>query len=174
MRSPATIPGLFRFAEKGAVNGIATLGANGKIPNTQIPALATTETFPVSSEAAMLALAAETGDVAVRSDISKSFILQNTPASTLGNWIELKSPSVSNTDQVPEGTLNLYFTNARARTAISATAPVTYKSGSGIIGITQAGSSSNGYLSAADWTTFSNKQNALGFTLKIPAIRLLL
>jgi predicted heme/steroid binding protein len=33
--------------------------------------------------------------------------------------------------------------------------------GSGTIGITQAGSSSDGYLSSIDWNTFNNKQNAL-------------
>jgi hypothetical protein len=156
--------GFIPVTEKGTANGIATLGANGKIPNTQIPALAITETFPVNSEAEMLALTADTGDVAVRNDISKSFILKNAPASLLSNWIELKSPSVSNTDQVPEGTQNLYFTNARSRNAISPAAPLTYNAGTGAIGIFQAGSSSNGYLSTTDWNTFSNKQNALGFT----------
>ncbi len=156
--------GFIPVAQKGAVNGIATLGANGKIPNTQIPALAITETFPVNNQAEMLALAAETGDVAVRNDVSKSFILKNTPATVLSNWIELKSPTVSNTDQVPEGTTNLYFTNARARNAINVSAPVTYNAGTGNIGIAQAGISTSGYLSTTDWTTFNNKQNALGFT----------
>jgi len=33
--------------------------------------------------------------------------------------------------------------------------------GSGTIGITQAGASSDGYLSSTDWNTFNNKQNAL-------------
>lgn len=156
--------GFIPVAQKGAVNGIATLGANGKIPNAQIPALAITETFPVNNQAEMLALAAETGDVAVRNDVSKSFILKNTPATVLSNWIELKSPTVSNTDQVPEGTTNLYFTNARARNAINVSAPVTYNAGTGNIGITQSGISTSGYLSTTDWTTFNNKQNALGFT----------
>jgi len=33
--------------------------------------------------------------------------------------------------------------------------------GSGTIGITQSGASSDGYLSSTDWNTFNNKQNAL-------------
>ncbi len=37
----------------------------------------------------MLALAADTGDVAVRTDVSKTFILASEPATTLGNWQEL-------------------------------------------------------------------------------------
>src|SRR5690606_36704017 len=42
------------LAQKGAINGVATLGADGKIPNNQLPPLALTETFVVNSEAAML------------------------------------------------------------------------------------------------------------------------
>ncbi|MNW87277.1 hypothetical protein D3C86_165180 [compost metagenome] len=82
------------ISQKGAANGYASLGADGKVPNSQIPALAISETFPVASQAAMLALSgAEQGDVAVRSDISKSFILQQSPASTLSNWVELLTPT---------------------------------------------------------------------------------
>lgn len=102
-------------SEKGAINGVATLNAQGKIPNSQIPAIALTETFVVNSQAEMLALSAERGDVAVRNDLSKSFILQSEPATSLSNWIELQSPSVENTDQVPEGSANLYFTEDRVR-----------------------------------------------------------
>ena len=82
------------LTQKGAVNGVATLGSDGKVPNSQIPALAISETFPVASQAAMLALSsAEQGDVAVRTDISKSFILTQSPASTLSNWQELLTPT---------------------------------------------------------------------------------
>jgi hypothetical protein len=41
----------------------------------------------------MLALTAEVGDVAVRSDLNKSFILKTAGASTLGNWQELLTPT---------------------------------------------------------------------------------
>lgn len=82
------------ITEKGAINGVATLGSDGKIPNSQITALAISETFPVSSQAQMLGLSqADQGDVAIRSDISKSFILRQSPASILGNWSELLSPT---------------------------------------------------------------------------------
>lgn len=43
----------------------------------------------------MLALTAEIGDVAVRTDVNKSFILTASPASTLGNWQELLTPTDS-------------------------------------------------------------------------------
>lgn len=68
---------------------VATVGDDGKIPVSQIPAVALTDTFPVNSEAAMLALEAQPGDVAIRNDLSKSFILMATPATMLGNWKEI-------------------------------------------------------------------------------------
>lgn len=79
-------------SDRGVASGIATLDGNGKVPTTQIPATAISETFVVASEAAMLALSAQVGDIAVRTDVSKSFILKDTPASTLGNWQELLTP----------------------------------------------------------------------------------
>lgn len=87
------------LTQKGAINGVATLGADGKVHNSQIPALAISETFPVASQAEMLALSsAEQGDVAIRSDISKSYILRVSPSSVLSNWSELLSPTFTGTD----------------------------------------------------------------------------
>ena len=79
--------------QKGAVSGIASLDGSGLIPTSQLPALAITETSVVASQAAMLALTAQIGDVAVRTDVNKSFILTATPATTLGNWQELLTPT---------------------------------------------------------------------------------
>lgn len=81
------------LTQKGAINGVAELDSTGKVPSTQLPAIAITETFVVNSQAAMLALAAQVGDVAVRTDLSKSFILTAEPASTLANWQELLTPA---------------------------------------------------------------------------------
>jgi hypothetical protein len=114
---------------KGAVNGLAELDGSGKLPSSQLPAIAVTDTFVVASQAAMLALTAEVGDIAIRTDVSKTFVLAAAPASTLANWKELLSPgavvsvngqtgSVSlDSDDVAEGTSNLYFTDARAAAA---------------------------------------------------------
>jgi hypothetical protein len=77
----------------GVANGVATLDSNGKVPQSQIPAVAITNTFVVASQAAMLALTAEEGDVAVRTDQNKTYILTATPASTLANWQELLTPT---------------------------------------------------------------------------------
>ena len=84
------------LSQKAVANGVATLGADSKIPNSQLPVLAITDTFPVATQAAMLALStAEQGDVCIRTDLSKSFILAQTPASTLANWKELLTPTDS-------------------------------------------------------------------------------
>lgn len=65
----------------------------GKVPSSQLPAIAITETNVVNSQSQMLGLTAQTGDVAVRTDLSKSFILAAEPASTLANWQELLTPA---------------------------------------------------------------------------------
>ena len=81
--------------QKGAVNGLAELDGNGLVPTHHLPALAITTTQVVNSQSAMLALTAQVGDVAVRTDVNKSFILTATPATTLGNWQELLTPTDS-------------------------------------------------------------------------------
>ena len=83
------------LTQKGVANGVAELDADGLVPAHHLPALAITHTSVVASQAAMLALTAQTGDVAVRTDVNKSFILTATPASTLGNWQELLTPTDS-------------------------------------------------------------------------------
>lgn len=74
---------------------IPILGANGKLADSVIPAVAITETFVVDSQTAMLELSAQAGDVAIRTDVNRSYILQTTPASTLDNWKELLTPTDS-------------------------------------------------------------------------------
>jgi len=97
--TPTTLSGYgitdaINVSQKAAANGVATLGADSKIPNNQLPALAITDTFVVASQAAMLALStAEKGDIAVRTDLNKSFILTADPYSTLANWQELLTPT---------------------------------------------------------------------------------
>ena len=81
------------IANKGAANGYASLDGAGKIPATQLPASAITDTFVVATQAAMLALTVEKGDVAIRTDVNKSFILQKEPATVLANWQELRTPT---------------------------------------------------------------------------------
>ncbi|MEE9659136.1 right-handed parallel beta-helix repeat-containing protein [Enterobacter cloacae complex sp. CARB60] len=67
----------------------ATLDGTGKIPVSMIPSIALTEPFVVSSQAAMLALNAQVGDIAKRTDLGYSFCLASLPPSTLANWVQL-------------------------------------------------------------------------------------
>lgn len=81
------------MTQRGSANGVASLDAGGKVPESQMPAIAITNVFPVASQASMLALTAERGDVAVRSDLNRSFALAAEPASLLANWLELRTPT---------------------------------------------------------------------------------
>ena len=161
--------------QKAANNGVATLGNDGKIPSNQIPSISFQSAVVVSSQSAMLALSsAVVGSIAIRTDVNRNFVLSATPASTLANWIELATPNsvtsvnsfagpnvVLTTNDVSEGSTNKYYTDARARAALSATSPLAYNNTSGAISIGQASASANGYLSSTDFTTFNNKQNAM-------------
>jgi parallel beta-helix repeat protein len=78
--------------QRAAANGLASLGADSKIPSSQLPAIAITNTFVVNSQAAMLALSANVGDVAIRTDLNKSYVLAAAGPTVLGNWQELLAP----------------------------------------------------------------------------------
>lgn len=75
-----------------SAGNVVAVGSDGKISSDLLPALAITDTSVVGSEAEMLALSVQKGDVAVRTDLGKSFILKATPATQLANWQELLSP----------------------------------------------------------------------------------
>lgn len=80
----------------GTVSGnVPVLDSNGKLDPTVLPALAISDTFVVASQAAMLALTAEVGDIAVRTDLNKTYILRVAGASTLANWQEILAPTAA-------------------------------------------------------------------------------
>ena len=161
------------LTQKAANNGVASLDANGKIPNSQIPSISFSSGYVVTSQAAMLGLsAAVVGSIAIRTDNSKNYVLSGLPATTLSNWLELLMPaSVSSVNgytasnitltstDIAEGT-NLYYTDARAKNAISTTSPLTYNASTGLISIPAATSSVPGYLTSSDWTMFNSKIGA--------------
>lgn len=80
-------------ADKDQVNGYPSLDAGGKVPASQLPALALTDVYVVSSEAAQLALPVQEGDVAVRTDLVKSFIALNDVNASMSDWQELLNPT---------------------------------------------------------------------------------
>jgi len=123
------------LANKNINNGYAGLDAGGKINPSQIPSIALGETFVVASQVAMLALTAQIGDVAIRTDLSNTFILTINDPTILANWQVILTPTDLvqsvygrngvvtaqsgdyNTSLVPENT-NLYFTEGRVRSAV--------------------------------------------------------
>jgi len=134
VNSNTLVSGAIQTSQKGVANGVATLDSNSLIPTSQLPAIAISNTTVVASQVAMLAVTAQVGDIVVRTDLNKSYILSATPSSTLSNWQELISPTsavtsvnsqtgviiLASTD-IAEGS-NLYYTEARvsANTTVSA------------------------------------------------------
>lgn len=121
-------------SEKGALNGYASLGADGKIPNSELPLIAIVDTFPCSSQIEQLALSVQKGDICIRTDLSKSFINFTGNNTTITDWQEILTPddAVSSingktgsvtltTTDVNEGNKQ-YYTEARvsANTDVSA------------------------------------------------------
>jgi hypothetical protein len=87
------LSGLQLKSEKDAVSGYAGLDGSGKINPSQLPALAITDTFVVASQSAMLALTAQVGDIAVRTDVGQTFILKTDGSTVLVNWQQLQTPT---------------------------------------------------------------------------------
>jgi hypothetical protein len=81
------------LSEKNNANGYAGLDGTGKVPVAQLPASVITDTFVVGSQASMLALTAERGDVAIRTDLNKTFILQTDSPTVLADWKEMLTPT---------------------------------------------------------------------------------
>jgi hypothetical protein len=133
-----------------ANNGVASLGADGKIPSSQIPAISFSTVDVVADQTAMLALTGKVaGAIVVNTAANKNYVLNNaaTP-SVIGSWTELATPaSISSvngksglsvsiaTDDIAEGTTNKYFSNVQARNAISAAAPLAYNAGTGVVSL---------------------------------------
>jgi hypothetical protein len=134
--------------QKGIANGLATLDSSAKIPTSQLPDLAITKTHVVASQVAQLALTVQEGDVAVRTDINKSFIALNSDNVDMGDWQELLTPTGSvtsvngetgsvtlDTDDIDEGT-NKYYSDSLVDNHLSGGTGITYSAGT--ISINQA------------------------------------
>ena len=75
------------------------------------------------------------------------------------------------TDNIPEGSTNLYFTTARGRNVLAANTPLSYNSGTGTFSIQQGTTAQNGYISSTDWNTFNGKANAFtGYTGSVEVV----
>lgn len=98
------------------------LDGGGLLLTSILPPLSITTPYPVASQAAMLALTAEVGDVAIRSDNGKSYILAASPASVLGNWLELTAPGAVTSVNGYTGVVVLTATDVGALTQAAADA----------------------------------------------------
>ncbi len=72
---------------------VPVINSDGKLDSSILPSISITDVFTVDSESAMLALNVQKGDICIRSDENKTYILQNSPASEFQNWLELTTPT---------------------------------------------------------------------------------
>ena len=117
------------------------------------------------------------GTVCVRTDLSRTFVLSTDYGTLASDWIEMLTPGAPvqsvngktgtlniNTGDVGE-VGNLYFTNARARAALSANAPVILNASSGAISVDT--SNSNSSLVTRGSLQLQNLTNTSNFNLKV-------
>lgn len=76
-----------------ALRNLGLTDAGGKLLASLLPALAISDVFPVTSQAAMLALTAQRGDTAVRTDEGRAYILSKDDPAALANWIAVPLPA---------------------------------------------------------------------------------
>jgi hypothetical protein len=114
-------------ANKGVANGYASLDATAKVPAAQLPSYvddvleyANLAGFPATGETAKIYVALDT---------NKTYRWSGSA------YVEI-SPSPGTTDSLLEGSTNLYFTNTRARNAVSAAAGgLSYASATGVFSL---------------------------------------
>lgn len=128
------------YANKGIANGYAGLDATGKVPSTQLPSYV--DDVLEGANLAAFPATGETAKIYVAIDTNKTYRWSGSA------YVEI-SASPGTTDAVTEGSTNLYFTQARARSAISATQNLSYNSTTGAL----TGPDLNGYLTSATAAT---------------------
>ena len=64
----------------------------GQIGTAQLPPLAINEVYTAASQTAMLALTAQRGDMAIRTDIGETYVLSTDSPATLADWKMITSP----------------------------------------------------------------------------------
>lgn len=132
-------------ANRNAVNGYAGLDSSGLVPSSLLPSYvddvleyANLAAFPGTGTA---------GKIFVALDSGKTYRWSGSA------YVEI-SASPGSTDAVTEGATNLYFSNARARAAISATGSLSYNSSTGVLSYTaptnvSAFTNDSGYITSS-------------------------
>lgn len=105
----AAIDLMVPLTQKGAANGVASLDGTGKVPSAQLPSFVD-DVLEYANQAAFPGTGT-TGVLYVALDTNKVYRWSGTV------YVEI-SGSPGSSDAVPEGSTNLYFTDARARAAV--------------------------------------------------------
>jgi hypothetical protein len=124
-------------ANKNANNGYAGLDAGGKVAAAQLPSYVD-DVLEFSNFAGFPA-EGETGKIFIAIDTGKVYRWSGSA------YVEIVA-SPGSTDSVTEGTTNLYYTDTRARNALSATQNITYNSSTGAF----TGPDLSDFISTAD------------------------
>jgi hypothetical protein len=118
------LSGLQVTSAKGAVNGYASLDSSGLVPSSQLPSYvddvveyAAVVNFPATGE---------TGKIYVATGVNKTYRWSGSA------YVEIAA-SPGSTDSVTEGSTNLYYTDTRARNALSGSTGISYNSSTGAI-----------------------------------------
>ena len=130
-------------ANKGVANGYASLDATGKVPSAQLPSFV--DDVVEYAGVAFFPGTGETGKIYVALDSNKTYRWSGTV------YVEI-SASPGSTDSISEGSVNLYFTQARARQSISVSGSLSYNSSTGVISYTESVSSVAGRTGAVTLT----------------------
>ena len=155
--SGVTITGYIPTTQKGAVNGVATLDGSGTVPISQLPAavlgaLSYQGTWNASTNTPTLTSSVGTKGYYYVVNVAGTTDLNGITDWQVGDWAVYNGTAwqkIDNTDAVTsvngftgtvvlvttniaEGT-NLYYTDARARAAISAGTGISYNSTTGVI-----------------------------------------
>lgn len=115
-----------------AAGNVPVLDVNGKLDESVIPSVALVDTEVVADKAAMLALTTvQKGDIAIVTGEGKTYVLAGTDPSVESNWKQILTPAapvqtvngktgnvILGTDDVAEGSTNLYYTDARVEAKV--------------------------------------------------------
>lgn len=126
-------------ANKGQANGYASLDGTGKVPASQLPSFvddvleyANAGAFPATGAAGVIYVALDTN------------VVYRWGGST---YVQIAA-SPGSSDSITEGSVNLYFTQARARASISVSGSLSYNSATGVLSYTESVSSVAGKTGA--------------------------
>lgn len=116
-------------ANKGVAGGYASLDGAGKVPSSQLPSFV--DDVKEYADLASFPVTGESDKIYVAIDTNKTYRWGGSV------YVEI-SAAPGSTDAVTEGSVNLYFTQARARNSISVAGSLSYNATTGVISFTDA------------------------------------